>query len=95
MASSTKDVEAPPTLDAPLLGSAAPRSRLRVAAVSLSVMAFLLVAIAAAVLYYNPGGVASNLMRLRENDYPWTNDMLRWQRTGFHFQPEKNFQAGN
>nr|AFJ21576.1 sucrose:sucrose 1-fructosyltransferase [Agave tequilana] len=93
MASSTKDVEAPPTLDAPLLGPAAPRSRLRVAPVSLSVMAFLLVAIAAAVLYYNPGGVASNLMRLRENDYPWTNDMLRWQRTGFHFQPGKNFQA--
>lgn len=23
--------------------------------------------------------------------YPWTNNMLSWQRTGFHFQPEKNW----
>ncbi|CAM0870595.1 unnamed protein product [Alopecurus aequalis] len=23
--------------------------------------------------------------------FPWTNAMLRWQRTGFHFQPEKNY----
>ncbi|XP_047321729.1 beta-fructofuranosidase, soluble isoenzyme I-like [Impatiens glandulifera] len=23
--------------------------------------------------------------------YPWTNAMLSWQRTGFHFQPEKNW----
>ncbi|XAR71807.1 Beta-fructofuranosidase [Bertholletia excelsa] len=23
--------------------------------------------------------------------YPWTNDLLAWQRTGYHFQPEKNW----
>ncbi|XP_078448103.1 beta-fructofuranosidase 1-like [Wolffia australiana] len=23
--------------------------------------------------------------------FPWTNDMLLWQRTAFHFQPEKNW----
>lgn len=23
--------------------------------------------------------------------YPWTNDMLTWQRSGYHFQPEKNW----
>ncbi|KAK9665661.1 hypothetical protein RND81_14G127300 [Saponaria officinalis] len=23
--------------------------------------------------------------------YPWTNDMLLWQRTGYHFQPQKNW----
>ncbi|KAA8533854.1 hypothetical protein F0562_031371 [Nyssa sinensis] len=23
--------------------------------------------------------------------YPWTNDMLSWQRTSYHFQPEKNW----
>lgn len=26
--------------------------------------------------------------------YPWTNKMLSWQRTGFHFQPEKNWMNG-
>ncbi|KAF7046737.1 hypothetical protein CFC21_055740 [Triticum aestivum] len=23
--------------------------------------------------------------------FPWSNEMLQWQRTGFHFQPEKNY----
>lgn len=27
--------------------------------------------------------------------YPWTNAMLSWQRTAFHFQPEKNWMNGN
>ncbi|KAE9464999.1 hypothetical protein C3L33_03096, partial [Rhododendron williamsianum] len=26
--------------------------------------------------------------------YPWTNAMLAWQRTGYHFQPEKNWMNG-
>ncbi|KQJ92819.1 sucrose:sucrose 1-fructosyltransferase [Brachypodium distachyon] len=26
-----------------------------------------------------------------ENAFPWSNAMLQWQRTGFHFQPEKNW----
>ncbi|KAF7090155.1 hypothetical protein CFC21_092959 [Triticum aestivum] len=25
------------------------------------------------------------------NAFPWSNAMLQWQRTGFHFQPEKNW----
>ncbi|CAH1415639.1 unnamed protein product [Lactuca virosa] len=25
------------------------------------------------------------------NSYPWSNDMLEWQRTAFHFQPKKNW----
>ncbi|XP_037457954.1 sucrose:sucrose 1-fructosyltransferase-like [Triticum dicoccoides] len=24
--------------------------------------------------------------------FPWSNAMLQWQRTGYHFQPEKNYQ---
>ena len=27
--------------------------------------------------------------------YPWTNPMLSWQRTAFHFQPEKNWMNGS
>lgn len=27
--------------------------------------------------------------------FEWTNAMLNWQRTGFHFQPEKNWMNGN
>jgi sucrose:sucrose fructosyltransferase len=26
--------------------------------------------------------------------FPWSNSMLQWQRTGFHFQPEKNWMNG-
>lgn len=26
--------------------------------------------------------------------YPWTNAMLVWQRTGFHFQPSRNWMNG-
>lgn len=26
--------------------------------------------------------------------YPWTNAMLAWQRTSYHFQPEKNWMNG-
>ncbi|KAF7105613.1 hypothetical protein CFC21_106401 [Triticum aestivum] len=26
--------------------------------------------------------------------FPWSNAMLGWQRTGYHFQPEKNYQNG-
>ncbi|CAI9780538.1 unnamed protein product [Fraxinus pennsylvanica] len=26
--------------------------------------------------------------------YPWTNDMLSWQRTAYHFQPEHNWMNG-
>ncbi|WVZ86538.1 hypothetical protein U9M48_033299 [Paspalum notatum var. saurae] len=27
-------------------------------------------------------------------DYSWTNEMLAWQRTAFHFQPPKNWMNG-
>ena len=26
--------------------------------------------------------------------FPWSNEMLQWQRAGFHFQPEGNFMSG-
>jgi beta-fructofuranosidase len=26
--------------------------------------------------------------------FPWSNAMLQWQRTGFHFQPEMNWMNG-
>lgn len=28
------------------------------------------------------------------SSFPWTNSMLAWQRTGFHFQPQKNWMNG-
>ncbi|VAI68240.1 unnamed protein product [Triticum turgidum subsp. durum] len=28
------------------------------------------------------------------NAFPWSNAMLQWQRTGFHFQPDKYYQNG-
>lgn len=30
----------------------------------------------------------------KEESYPWTNAMLSWQRTGYHFQPLKNWMNG-
>ncbi|KAF6133892.1 hypothetical protein GIB67_040656 [Kingdonia uniflora] len=46
-------------------------------------------------------GVSRKSFRLSNGDddddgvsYPWTNDMLDWQRTGFHFQPQKNWMNG-
>lgn len=27
--------------------------------------------------------------------FPWNNSMLSWQRTAYHFQPEKNWMNGN
>lgn len=29
-----------------------------------------------------------------EPAYPWTNDMLSWQRTSYHFQPQENWMNG-
>ena len=29
-----------------------------------------------------------------DNSYPWSPNMLDWQRTGFHFQPQKNWMNG-
>jgi len=40
-------------------------------------------------------GVVDDGGRLRAdgggNAFPWSNAMLQWQRTGFHFQPHKNW----
>ncbi|KAL0927636.1 hypothetical protein M5K25_001828 [Dendrobium thyrsiflorum] len=36
-------------------------------------------------------GAAAALRVVGRGSYPWTNDMLRWQRTGFHFQPLRNW----
>ncbi|CAM0912336.1 unnamed protein product [Alopecurus aequalis] len=29
-----------------------------------------------------------------DGGFPWSNAMLQWQRTGFHFQPDKNYMNG-
>lgn len=44
-------------------------------------------------------GVSEKSFRLQSDAdvleiYPWTNAMLSWQRTSFHFQPEKNWMNG-
>ncbi|KAJ6826285.1 invertase 2 [Iris pallida] len=33
----------------------------------------------------------SGFLRSDGSEFPWTNHMLAWQRTGFHFQPDKNW----
>ncbi|KAK9144411.1 hypothetical protein Sjap_004314 [Stephania japonica] len=46
----------------------------------------------------SPEGVSEKTFRLFSGaggeSFPWTNAMLYWQRTGFHFQPEKNWMNG-
>lgn len=37
---------------------------------------------------------SSGLVVSDENIFPWTNAMLSWQKTGYHFQPEKNWMNG-
>lgn len=39
------------------------------------------------------GVMSSGLLQAGEGDnaFPWSNAMLQWQRTGFHFQPQKNW----
>lgn len=45
-----------------------------------------------------PVGVSEKSNRLPVDpnfpDFPWNNSMLSWQRTAFHFQPEKNWMNG-
>lgn len=36
----------------------------------------------------------SHLLRNIKGSYNWTNAMFTWQRTSFHFQPEKNWMNG-
>lgn len=39
-------------------------------------------------------GVSGKSVRTFRTAYPWTNAMLAWQRTSYHFQPEKNWMNG-
>ncbi|GKV17596.1 hypothetical protein SLEP1_g28076 [Rubroshorea leprosula] len=54
----------------------------------------------AAVSKVVPRGVAegvsakSNPTFWSEGSYNWTNAMLSWQRTAYHFQPERNWMNG-
>ncbi|XP_020240888.1 6(G)-fructosyltransferase-like [Asparagus officinalis] len=97
MASPSSDLESPPTLSAPLLESRPPRSKLRLVALTLT--AAFLVALALFLADGSASRFVSGLARklrsdpIKEHDYPWTNEMLTWQRSGFHFQPAKNFQS--
>jgi beta-fructofuranosidase len=38
---------------------------------------------------------AGNKVGGESESFPWNNTMLSWQRTSFHFQPEKNWMNGN
>lgn len=96
----SSDLEsAAPALSAPLLDSRPPRSKLKILALTLTAAALVLLGLGAAAYYYhNESGLpAADPVRAAAegNEYPWTNEMLRWQRTGFHFQPLKNFMSGN
>lgn len=37
----------------------------------------------------------SNPYLSQKASYNWTNAMLSWQRTAFHFQPQRNWMNGN
>ena len=37
----------------------------------------------------------SNQYLSHKASYNWTNAMLSWQRTAFHFQPQRNWMNGN
>ncbi|KAL2920466.1 Acid beta-fructofuranosidase AIV-18 [Bienertia sinuspersici] len=39
-------------------------------------------------------GVSEKVFSSDGVSYPWTNTMLRWQRSGYHFQPQKNWMNG-
>ena len=42
-------------------------------------------------------GVSEKSFRLHSGEkapFPWSNTMLSWQRTAYHFQPEKNWMNG-
>lgn len=39
-------------------------------------------------------GVSAKSVPMFGTAYPWTNAMLAWQRTAYHFQPEKNWMNG-
>lgn len=39
-------------------------------------------------------GIADRSFSYEESSYNWTNAMYAWQRTAFHFQPQKNWMNG-
>lgn len=39
------------------------------------------------------GGVAVDEDADAAGGFPWSNEMLQWQRAGFHFQPAGNFMS--
>lgn len=69
-------------------------------AVALSASVFLLAV--AGFAYFSASGLgfgpnptrADNGAAAEEAEFPWTTEMLGWQRTGFHFQPKRNFMSG-
>ncbi|TVU01205.1 hypothetical protein EJB05_53332, partial [Eragrostis curvula] len=40
------------------------------------------------------GGIRLQEGSSEADGFPWSNAMLQWQRTGFHFQPQKNWMNG-
>jgi hypothetical protein len=39
------------------------------------------------------GGIGEDVSA-HDDGFPWSNGMLQWQRTGYHFQPKKNYMNG-
>ncbi|KAL8526403.1 hypothetical protein ACS0TY_015563 [Phlomoides rotata] len=39
-------------------------------------------------------GVSAKNLGLAKSSYPWTDKLLSWQRTAYHFQPKKNWMNG-
>eukprot|EP00252_Welwitschia_mirabilis_P020345 TRINITY_DN4964_c0_g2_i2.p1 TRINITY_DN4964_c0_g2~~TRINITY_DN4964_c0_g2_i2.p1 ORF type:complete len:135 (+),score=7.03 TRINITY_DN4964_c0_g2_i2:204-608(+) len=40
-------------------------------------------------------GVSEKSVGVSAKPYSWSNSALQWQRTGYHFQPEKNWMNGS
>nr|BAU46555.1 sucrose:sucrose 1-fructosyltransferase [Allium cepa] len=94
----SRDIESSPALNAPLLQTSPPikSSKLKVALLATSTSVLLLIAAFFAVKYsvFDSGsGLLKDDPPSDSEDYPWTNEMLKWQRTGYHFQPPNHFMA--
>jgi hypothetical protein len=67
-------------------------TRRRVCAAVLTASAMVVVVVAAAFL----AGALVDLAVDEEaaGGFPWSNEMLQWQRSSYHFQPAKNYMSG-
>lgn len=101
---------AAPLLHAPILGSRPPLRRLTVLSLALPVALLMSVAFFVNWSGLHSGSsTGSDAGRTsvsrkakfagpglnEQEDYPFTEEMLKWQHTAFHFQPPRNFMSGD